>query len=272
MDVADLAKVAGKHVADSVVFELPFNIEIPIPPVFGFQVTKFMVLELIAGALMVGIFVTLARAMRSGEPPKGLFWNFFEVLLVFIRDEVVRPAIGKHDADKFMPLLWNIFFFILFCNLLGMLPWTGSVTGSIMVTATMAAITFLTVLGVGIVKFGPAGFLKSLVPHMELPKTLSILLVPMIFFIELASLLIRHLVLAIRLMANMFAGHLVLAVFVGFVAVAANAALFAQLGISAASIAAAAALSLLELFVAFLQAYVFTFLSALYIGMAAHPH
>ncbi len=272
MQVEELAEHAGKHVRDSNRFEFPFGIEWEIKPIFGFQVTKFMLLELVAAGLMLVIFISIAKRMRSGEPPKGLFWNFFEVLLVFIRDEVVRPAIGKHDADKFLPLLWNIFFFVLFCNLLGCVPWAGSATGALMVTGTMAGITFLTVLGVGISKYGPGGFLKSLVPHMELPKALAVLLVPMIFFIELASLLIRHLVLAIRLMANMFAGHLVLAVFVGFIAVAANTFLVAQLGISAASIAAAAALSLLELFVAFLQAYVFTFLSALYIGMAAHPH
>ena len=272
MEIADLAEHAGHHVGDSVQFEFPFGYVLRIPPILGFQVTKFMVLELVAAGLMLAIFLTLAKRMRSGAPPKGLFWNFFEVMLVFIRDEIARPAIGKHDADRFLPLLWNIFFFILFCNVLGTLPWAGSATGSIMVTITMAAITFCTVIGVGMMKFGIAGFFKNLVPPMDLPKPLAILLVPMIFGIELASLLIRHVVLSIRLMANMFAGHLVLAVFVGFIAVAANTFLLAQLGISVVSIAAAVALSLLELFVAFLQAYVFTFLSALYIGMSVHPH
>ncbi len=121
-------------------------------------------------------------------------------------------------------------------------------------------------------KFGVGGFFKSIVPHMELPKAVAILLIPMIFVIELAGLLIRHVVLAVRLLANMFAGHLVLAVLLGFIAAAANGVLFAWLGITTVSVLGSAALTLLELFVAFLQAYIFTFLSALFIGMAVHPH
>ncbi len=214
----------------------------------------------------------MAKRIRGGGPPKGLFWNFFEVMLVFIRDEVARPSIGKHDADKFLPFLWNIFFFILFCNLLGILPWAGSPTGALTVTAALAGITFCAVVGTGIQKFGVGGFFKSLVPHMELPKPIAIFLVPMIFIIELVGLLIRHVVLAVRLLANMFAGHLVLAVILGFIAVWANPFSFAWVGITTASVLGSAALNLLELFVAFLQAYIFTFLSALFIGMAVHPH
>ena len=231
-----------------------------------------MVLELIAAALMLLVFLTLARRIRGGGPPKGMFWNFFEVMLVFVRDEVARPSIGKHDADKFLPFLWNMFFFILFCNLLGILPWSGSPTGALTVTAALAGITFCAVVGTGMLKFGLGGFFKSLVPHMELPKVMAIVLIPMIFVIELAGLLIRHVVLAVRLLANMFAGHLVLAVILGFIAAAANFFFLAWLGITTASIVGSALLTLLELFVAFLQAYIFTFLSALFIGMAVHPH
>ena len=268
MDLAELAE----HVRDSDRFHFPFGRSWVIPRVLGFQVTKFMVLELVVAALMLLVFLGLARRMRGGGPPKGLFWNFFEVMLLFIRDEVARPSIGKHDADKFLPFLWNLFFFILFCNLLGILPWAGSATGALTVTAALAAITFCAVVGTGLQKFGLGGFFKSLVPHMELSKPLAILLVPMIFVIELAGLLIRHVVLAVRLLANMFAGHLVLAVLVGFIAAWANSFFLAWMGIATASIFASAALTLLELFVAFLQAYIFTFLSALFIGMAVHPH
>ena len=107
---------------------------------------------------------------------------------------------------------------------------------------------------------------------MQLPKAMAVLLIPMIFVIELVGLLIRHVVLAVRLLANMFAGHLVLAVILGFIATAANYLFFAWLGITTVSVLGSAALTLLELFVAFLQAYIFTFLSALFIGMAVHPH
>ncbi len=268
LDLGELAE----HVHDSTQFHFPFGWNYTLPKVLGFQLTKFMVLELVAAALMVLIFVGLAQRIRGGGPPKGFFWNFFEVMLVFIRDEVARPAIGKHDADRFLPFLWSTFFFILFCNLIGILPWTGSATGALTVTATLAGITFCAVVGTGLQKFGVGGFLKSLVPHMDLPKPLAIVLVPMIFVIELAGLLIRHVVLAVRLMANMFGGHLVLAVIIGFTALGAKYFFLAWMGIATASILASVALTFLELFVAFLQAYIFTFLSALIIGMAVHPH
>jgi F-type H+-transporting ATPase subunit a len=267
----DLSELAN-HVRDSAEFHFPWGHR-HLPQVLGFQVTKFMVLELIAAALMLVVFLALARRIRGGGPPKGLFWNFFEVMLVFIRDEVARPSIGKHDADRFLPFLWNMFFFILFCNLLGVLPWAGSPTGALTVTAALAGITFCAVVGTGIQRFGVGGFFKSLVPHMELSKTMAILLIPMIFFIELLGLLIRHAVLAVRLLANMFAGHLVLAVILGFIAAAAAHYVFLPwLGITTVSVLGSALLTLLELFVAFLQAYIFTFLSALFIGMAVHPH
>src|SRR5690606_21343237 len=107
---------------------------------------------------------------------------------------------------------------------------------------------------------------------MDLPGPLSIILKPMIFVLEVVGLLIRHFVLAVRLLANMMAGHLVLAVLVAFVLAVAKYGIVALFGVGAVSVLGATALSLLELFVAFLQAYIFTFLSALFIGMAVHPH
>ena len=261
----------AKHVSDSTEFHFPWG-HGELPRVLGFQLTKFMVLELVAAALMLGIFLTLAKRIRTGGAPKGRFRNLFEVMLVFIRDEVARPSIGKHDADKFLPFLWNLFFFILFCNLLGILPWSGSPTGAFSVTAALAVIAFAVVVGTGVAKFGLPGFLKSLVPHMDLPKAVAILLIPMIFIIELVGLFIRHGVLAVRLMANMFAGHLVLAAVLGFIAAAVHLAFAAWLGITVATVLGSAALTFLELFVAFLQAYIFTFLTALFIGMTVHPH
>jgi F-type H+-transporting ATPase subunit a len=245
---------------------------VPLPKVLGFQLTKFMVLELIAAVLMIVVFVPLARRIAKGGPPRGGFWNMFEAMIVFLRDEVARPAIGHHDADRFLPFIWNIFFFILFCNLLGILPWAGSPTGALTVTAAMAVMTFCAVAGSGMTKFGFVGFWKSLVPHMDLPGPLKYLLVPMIFVIEVAGLLIRHVVLAVRLLANMFAGHLVLAVISSFILSTLKMAVLLWLGVTVASVLGAAALTLLELFVAFLQAYIFAFLSALFIGMAVHPH
>src|SRR5208282_4551073 len=149
----DFTKLA-EHVRDSTEFHFPLGVTVKLPKVLGFQLSKFMVLELIVAVLMLVVFLSLARRIRGGGPPKGLFWNFFEVMLLFIRDEVARPAIGKHDADKFLPFLWNMFFFILFCNLVGILPWAGSATGALTVTGTLAGITFCTVAGSGLQKFG----------------------------------------------------------------------------------------------------------------------
>lgn len=234
------------------------------------RVTKFMVLEVIGALLVAAVFVTVANRMKDGSRPIGRFWNLFEAMLLFIRDEVARPAIGKHDADKFLPFLWTLFFFVLICNLLGMLPWSGSPTGALATTGALALITFVTVVGAGMAKMGPVGFWVGQVPHMDLPLPLAIVLKPMVFAIEVLGMFIKHFVLAVRLLANMMAGHLVLAVLIAFIAASASSIWF--YGIAPASILGAFALSLLELFVAFLQAYIFTFLSALFIGMAVHPH
>lgn len=267
LDFAELAK----HVRDSKELEFP-GLTVNLPHFLGFQLTKYMVLELVAGGLMLAIFLTVAKRLRAGGAPKGLFANSFEVILVFIRDEIARPAIGQHDADRYLPYLWNAFFFILFCNLLGVVPGGGSPTGALTVTAAMACMTFCVVVASGTGKLGFFGFLKSLVPHMELPKAIAVILVPVIFVIELLGLLIRHTVLAVRLLATMFGGHLVLAVILGFIILSAKLMIFAWLGVAVASVFGSAAMTLLELFVAFLQAYIFTFLSALFIGMAVHPH
>jgi F-type H+-transporting ATPase subunit a len=183
---------------------------------------------------------------------------------------VALPAIGSHDVDRFVPLVWSVFFFVLGCNLMGMLPWMGSPTAAFAVTAALAFVTFLVVIGSGMVKLGAIGFWKAQVPHMDLPKPVAIFLVPMIFVIEVMGLLIKHFVLAVRLLANMIGGHVVLAVLLAFIALTGGSTLF--WGVMPASVLGATALSLLELLVAFIQAYIFAFLTALFIGMAVHPH
>ena len=193
-----------------------------------------------------------------------------ELIVLFVRDEIARPAIGSHDADRFLPFLWTQFFFILFLNLCGLVPWAGSPTGELGVTGAIAIITFVVVVAAGIARFGPIGFWTGQVPHMDIPFVLAIFVKPMIFFIEIAGILVKHFILAVRLFANMFAGHLVLAVIMGFIAATAQSLLW--LGVMPVSVAGATALNLLELLVACLQAYVFTFLTALFIGMAVHQH
>ena len=236
------------------------------------KITKFMVLEAVIAILICLFFVGLAKRLQGGAKVTGRWWNLLEVFLLFIRDEVARPCIGKHDGDKFVPFLWTIFLFVLGCNLMGMIPWMGSPTGALATTGALALTTFLVVIGAGTAKLGVVGFWKAQVPHMDLPGPIAVVLIPLIFVIEILGLLIKHCVLAVRLLANMMAGHVVLAVIIAFIGAsyAAGAAIWG--GVTFASVTGATALSMLELFVAFLQAYIFTFLSALFIGAAVHPH
>jgi F-type H+-transporting ATPase subunit a len=279
------------HVQDSIEFEVPKFLAPPdgkvklIQPFYAEQTgtkansafvplqlkfTKFMAIELVVAVLMVVLFVRLANKMRKTDMPRGKGWNALEALLVFLRDEVARPAIGHHDADKFLPFIWTMFFFVLFCNLFGLIPWAGSPTGALATTGALAICTFVTVIGAGMAKLGPLGFWLAQIPHIDVPFPMGYFLKPMIFVIEIMGLFIRHFVLAVRLLANMMGGHLVLAVLLSFIVATAGRMIF--WGVMPVSVLGATALSMLELFVGVLQAYIFTFLSALFIGMAIHPH
>jgi F-type H+-transporting ATPase subunit a len=197
-------------------------------------------------------------------------WNLLETFVVFIRDDVARKSIGHHDGDRFVPFLATLFFFVLACNLLGMVPWTGTATGAMGTTLALALITFCVVVGSGMKKLGPVGFWAAQVPPMDLPLPIAVILKPFIFAIEVFGLAVKHFVLSVRLLANMFAGHLVLAVLIGFIAQTSGMAIW--YGVVPASVLGSVALSLLELLVAFIQAYIFAFLASLFIGMAVHPH
>jgi F-type H+-transporting ATPase subunit a len=280
---------------------------------YRFQITKFMVLELVAAVLILLIYIPLARRSQDGKLPQGRWWNAFEALLTFVRNEIAKPNLGEKDADKYVPYLWTLFLFLLFCNLLGMFPFLGSPTASIWVTGALACTAFVMLHGAAIVKMGyesehghghdhhaaqrhsehhagPSSFgalrqipvlgpllvgtilyFKALWPHIEVPYV-GWLFSLIIFSIELVSTVIKSAVLAVRLFANMFAGHTVLAVILLFIysaALAGNGFLLG--GVSIASVLGVVALSLLELFVAFLQAYIFVFLTALFMGMSLHP-
>lgn len=279
---ADPAELFG-HVKDSTAghhgFHLPFEGFLPIPQPFydaetgsGFLITKFMFLELVVAAVILIVFIVYARKISGGRLPRGRFWNMVEIMLLFIRNNIARPAIGRKDADRFLPFLWTAFFFVLGCNLMGIIPFAGSPTGTLGATGALACMTLLTVTGAGMMKFGVFGFWIGQVPHMELPLVMAIFIKPMVFCIEVVGMGVKHLVLAVRLLANIFAGHLVLAVLLSFIAATAELHLLLWSGVALASILGTAVLSLLELFVAFLQAYIFAFLSALFIGMAVHQH
>ncbi|MFM8707906.1 MAG: F0F1 ATP synthase subunit A [Planctomycetia bacterium] len=275
----------------------------------GFGISKYMILELLLAGILLLLFTRLASSLRTGAAPKGRFANLFEAMILFVRDKIARPAIDSHDhhdehgahgdhaehaghaghghasapaavhavrehhdGDRFVPLLLTLFFFVLGCNLLGMVPWAGSPTASFSVTLALAGVTFATVLVAGMLKFGFLGFFGNQVPSMDLPLPLAILLKPMIFGIEMLGLLIKHLILAVRLLANMVAGHLVLLGIMGLISAAATYSMGMWATVTGISVVSCTLFSVLELFVAFLQAYIFTFLSALFIGASVHQH
>jgi|SRR4051794_6091861 len=261
---------AFDHVVDSPridLFEsLGWSIHLP------FGLTKFMLLELVAAGLILAIFVPMAKRAQSGEPPRGWFANAFESLLTFIRERVAKPAVGEHDADTFVPLLWTVFLFVLFCNLLGMIPFLGSPTASFAVTGALAVVAFVTIHGAAIAKQGFGHYARAHYPHIEAPFGMGPVIAMMIVGIEVFGHFIKAFVLAVRLFANLFAGHLVLAFILTFIVMARNVH-WSLLGvISVGSVSMVVALSLLEIFVAFLQAFIFTYLTALFLGTALHPH
>lgn len=230
----------------------------------NFGLTKFMFLELVIALFCLLTFIPLAWSIRSRGYAKGRIANLFEAFLFFIRDQVAIPAIGKHHADHFLPFLWTVFFFILGNNLCGMIPWMGSATAELGCTAALGFFAFLVIHVGGMRELGALSYAKSIVPHVPLA------LYPLMLVIEIIGHLIKPSVLAFRLFVNILAGHTVLYAILGFIVMVGPGLLFFI--VTPASLFGVLALSLLELFVAFLQAFVFTFLAAIFIGAAVHPH
>ncbi len=255
------AESAFDHVMDSEIWHFFDWLSVHLP----LGLTKYKVLLVLAALLIIAIFVPLAARIRSGDAPHGRWWNLWESLLTFIRDQVAKPNIG-HDADKYVPYLWTLFLFILICNLFGMLPFMGSPTAAIAVTLPLAAATFLFIHGSAVAKMGFTHYLQSYIPHLDVP-----FLGYFIAALEIVGNCIKGVVLAIRLFANMFAGHVVLASILMFIIMVRDQGPVLFWGVTSVSVLGVIALSFLELLVAFLQAFIFTFLTAIFLGMAVHP-
>jgi F-type H+-transporting ATPase subunit a len=239
-------------------------------PASGCLISKFMILEVVAAVLLYFVFKKFADRIRSDAPPKGRFDNMIEAMVLFIRDGVARKAI-HHHADHYVPILATLFFFILTLNLFGMIPWLGSPTAAFATTLALAFVTWLVGFVAGTKELGVVGFWTNMIPAMDMPWWLAPLkwaIQIMLLGIEVLGMVIKHAVLGIRLLANMVAGHLVLLAILGM-AVAAGS--YLSVG-SLLPTAGATLLSVLELGVAFLQAFVFTFLSALFINAASASH
>ncbi len=263
------------HLSGKVFIPQPFaTLKNAYEPQSGFAISRYMIIEVVVAIVLFLVFRWLASKVKDGGAPQGKLWNLLESFLTFIKTDIVEKGIDPHDSPKFMPLFWTVFMFILGCNLMGMLPWVGAPTAAFAFTVVMALVIFFVGSYLGIKTHGFVGYLKSLVPDLGLPLYMSIVIVPMVWVIEFASLFIKHAILAIRLVANMAAGHMVLLGIMGlaFGAHAGSMHVGAWTGLSIVAILGTTILSFLELFVAFLQAYVFTLLAALFIGSATHGH
>ena len=221
-----------------------------------FSITKSVFMIIVTGVLMLLLFGGLATSFGKSPIAKGA-GRFFEPIVIYIRDDIAKPNIGDPQYKRFMPFLLTVFFFVWFLNLFGLTPLGVNVTGNIAITAALALLTFL------ITQFsGNKNYWKHIFWMPGVPWPMKIILAP----IELLGVFIKPFALMIRLYANIMAGHVVLMSIIGLMFI------FKSWFGSGLSFFLAFFLSIIELLVAALQAYIFTMLSALYFGFAVEEH
>jgi F-type H+-transporting ATPase subunit a len=250
------------HMLDPHEIEIPFTdrvVHLPRIEWLGYDLspTRSVVMMWIASAILVVLAVLAVRTRR--EPvPRGLR-GVVEAIVLFVRDQIARESIGA-QADRFAGYLVSTFLFILVCNLLGLFPALTTPTGTIGVTAGLALTAFVMIQWGGIREHGLVGHFRNLVPH-----GMPFWLVPILLFVELLGTFIKPFALCVRLFANMMAGHVVILAFISLIFILGSP------WVAAVSVPFALFVYLLELLVAFIQAYIFTMLTAQFIGMTVHP-
>ena len=232
-----------------------------------FSVTKNVFSLLVVAILLVLIFVNVSKTYRrrgSDQAPTG-FQNVIEPVIVFIRDDVAKISIPEKHIDRYLPYLLTLFFFILCCNLLGLVPFFpggANVTGNIAVTLVLAVLTFL------ITNFsGKRAYFQEVFDHPSAPWWMKYP-VPLLPAIEVMGLFIKPFVLMVRLFANIMAGHIIMLGLVSLIFIFGQMNAILGYGASVISIAFALFISVLEIIVSFIQAFIFTLLTSLYIGAA----
>src|ERR1035437_1473000 len=237
---------------------------------WDFSITKDVTSLFISISLILVIFLSMAKRYRENKDvaPKGI-QSWLEPLVVYVRDDIAKPSIGKEKYEKYLPYLLTAFFFIFINNLLGLVPFFpggANLTGNIAVTAVLALFTFT------ITSFsGSRDYWVHLVNAPGIPWWLKFPF-PLMPIVEILGIFLKPFVLAIRLFANITAGHIVALAFYCLIFIFAEKSVFAGYGVSIVSISFTVFMGLLELLIAFIQAYVFTLLSALYFGMALERH
>jgi len=234
--------------------------------VYDFSITKIVFAVMLSCFLLILIFVSVANAYRRNvnKAPSGL-QSLLEPLIIFIRDDIAKSSIGEKKYEKFMPFLLTVFFFIFFNNLFGLIPFFpggANVTGNIAVTLVIAAFTFvLTTIN------GNKHYWVDIINTPGVPWWLKFP-IPLMPVVEIIGIITKPFVLMIRLFANITAGHIIVLGFVSLIFIFGEISAAVGLGVSVVSVAFMVFMGLLELLVAFIQAYVFTLLSALYFGLA----
>jgi F-type H+-transporting ATPase subunit a len=253
------------HISNSNEWHLPFGIHLHLPtfePVeifgisFNFSISNHLVMLWIAAAIILLLF----RSVKPKQQVQRGLGMFLETIVVFVRDEIAIANMGEKYGKKFTPLLVSFFLFILTANLMGLIPLFSTATGNISTTAALALITFLATQIYGMKESGILHYYTGLVPA-SVPGYLW----PLMFVVEIMGLLAKHMALTIRLFANMIAGHIVLFALIGLIII------FKSYFVSLVSVPFGVFVSLLEILIATIQAYIFTLLSALFIGMSVKP-
>jgi F-type H+-transporting ATPase subunit a len=275
--IAESQDIITPHITDSHFLEYPclkpgWACELELPrwqPIhlgqftIDISPTKHVVMLLLAATFCLITLLLAARSHKrhqaAGQAPKGLA-NGIEAAVLYLRQEVVLPNVGPH-GERYVPFVLSLFFFILFANLLGLIPYGSTATGNISVTATLAAVSFVMVEIAGMRALG-RNYIKTIVYWpSDQPVAMKLALTPLLTPLELASKFTKPFALAIRLFANMTAGHIVVLALLGLIFS------FGSWFIAPAPFLGALAIMLLEIFIAFLQAFVFALLTSVFIGL-----
>ncbi|MBX9784066.1 MAG: F0F1 ATP synthase subunit A [Chitinophagaceae bacterium] len=233
----------------------------PAEKVYDFSLTRNVVQMLLALIVLVWILISIAKAYGKGlgvtSAPKGK-QNFFEPIITFVRDEVAKPNLG-HKANKYLPYLLTVFFFILINNIVGLIPGTANVTGNIAFTAVLGLISFFVII------FSSNSHFWG---HIFNPPGVPGFVKPILILVEFLSVFIKPFALIIRLFANMVAGHIIIICLISLIFIFAQLNPIAGWAASPVSIAFTIFIYFIEVLVAFLQAFIFTMLTAVFIGQA----
>jgi len=285
MQAPDIGGMIFAHTSDAHALELPFVGHVALPRweplhigrlAIDLSPTKHVVFLLTAAFLvwltmwLTGRALQRQRAQGSGAP-KGLA-NMMEAVVLFVRNDVAIANIGRHRGAAFAPYILTLFWFILYCNLLGLLPFGATPTGNLAVTGALALTALATIEVSGMVALGPKGYLKTIafVPPGTTGVTaflLTLIMIP----VELIGKIVKPFALMLRLFANMTAGHFVILSLMGIIFIFGHIAVFRWV-IAGGSVAFMLFMYALELLVAFLQAYIFALLTSVFIGLMQHEH